>query len=399
VKHDQRFVWLDLVRGASAIAVCAGHLRAATFRDYADLHDPTLFHKIFYFFTGLGHQAVMIFFVLSGFFVGGSILKSSERFNLADYSIARLTRLWTVLIPALIVTFVVDKVVAAHAPEVLRGAYFAVWHSGPQSANSYSTSVLTFIGNALFLQTILTPVFGTNGPLWSLANEFWYYATFPLFAIAAGQCGSSCRILARMVSGVMAALLLLVLPTEIRSGYLVWLMGVVIYLGSSHLPCKPRPIALISAIGIFAGSLAYSKVDAWQVTLNLQSDLAIGLGFSTCCVVLASWPLPRNSSLSVAVGKLARAVSEFSYSLYLSHFSFVVVIAVFGYRSMKVLPDREGLLYFFGWLGVLLCLGVMFWFLFERHTITIRGLVQSRLTKRFSRPRTSSSHRSDGPKG
>jgi hypothetical protein len=29
------------------------------------------------------------------------------------------------------------------------------------------------LGNALFLQGILTPVFGTNIPLWSLSFEFW----------------------------------------------------------------------------------------------------------------------------------------------------------------------------------------------------------------------------------
>jgi len=341
---------------------------------------------MFYFFTGLGHQAVMIFFVLSGFFVGGSILKSGARFKVVDYSIARLTRLWIVLIPALIVTLVVDKVVAAHAPEVLRGAYYAVWHSGPESANSYSTSVITFLGNVFFLQTILTPVFGTNGPLWSLANEFWYYATFPLLAIASGQCGGSTRVLVRVASGVTAVSLLLYLPAEIRSGYLVWLMGVVVYLVSNHLPRKQRPLAFLSTFGLFAGSLVYSKAVGWQAALNLQSDFAVGLGFSTFCVVIATWPLPRSSSLGVAVGKLAGAVSEFSYSLYSCHFPFVVLIGVLGYRSTKVLPDQEGLLYFFGWLGVLLSLGVLFWFLFERHTSFIRGLATGSLTRRSSRP-------------
>src|SRR6185369_3580509 len=112
--------------------------------------------------TGLGNQAVMVFFVLSGFFVGGSILKSGEKFNLAGYSIARLTRLWVVLIPVLLITFLADKFVAANAPEALDGAYYALWNSGPQSAETYSSSATTLLGNVFFLQTILTPVFGTN---------------------------------------------------------------------------------------------------------------------------------------------------------------------------------------------------------------------------------------------
>ena len=38
--------------------------------------------------------------------------------------------------------------------------------------------------NIFFLQGIYTPTFGTDGALWSLANEFWYYLLFPLGLIA-----------------------------------------------------------------------------------------------------------------------------------------------------------------------------------------------------------------------
>ena len=76
--NNQRFFWLDVVRGLSAIAVCAGHLRSVMFVDYSNLQTPSLLQKVFYGLTGLGHQAVMVFFVLSGFFVGGSILRKKQ---------------------------------------------------------------------------------------------------------------------------------------------------------------------------------------------------------------------------------------------------------------------------------------------------------------------------------
>jgi len=41
--------------------------------------------------------------------------------------------------------------------------------------------------NLGFVQTVSVPVYGTNGPLWSLANEFWYYVMFSLIAVAAIQ--------------------------------------------------------------------------------------------------------------------------------------------------------------------------------------------------------------------
>lgn len=31
------------------------------------------------------------------------------------------------------------------------------------------------------------PIFGSNGPLWSLANEFWYYVLFSLAAFDIGN--------------------------------------------------------------------------------------------------------------------------------------------------------------------------------------------------------------------
>lgn len=66
-----RNLWLDLIRGCSALLVCMGHLRNAILVDYAELIHPSIAIKAIYFITSFGHQAVMIFFVLSGYFVGG----------------------------------------------------------------------------------------------------------------------------------------------------------------------------------------------------------------------------------------------------------------------------------------------------------------------------------------
>jgi peptidoglycan/LPS O-acetylase OafA/YrhL len=387
MKHERKFVWLDLVRGASAIAVCAGHLRNAIVRDYVELHAPNAFQQFFYIVTGMGHQAVMVFFVLSGFFVGGSILRSGKKFRASEYAIARLTRLWVVLIPALFMTLAIDHVVAAKAPEVFHGAYVAIWHSGPSADeifSTFSTSILTFLGNVFFLQGILTPVFGTNGPLWSLANEFWYYAIFPLTVIALGYCGASGKGWLRLLSGITAASLMLALHGRILSGYFVWLMGVIAYLLCNKLQSKKRPLGLLCALSIFSISLAYGRgrLAAYHAPLGLSGDFIVGLGFFTVCVVIARWPAPRESFLGIVAEKFVRTLSDFSYSLYLCHFPIIIVIAIFGYKSAKVLPDLPGLLQFFGWLVVLLSLGMLFWFLFERHTRFIRDLANRRLKGR-----------------
>ena len=165
---------LDLVRGGAALLVLLSHARNLFFRDYRDLGSyQTLTNRILYFLTGLGHEAVIVFFVLSGFLVGGSVLKASIKFSWPTYLVARTSRLYVVLIPALLVVFVCDSI----GPMLSGGQFWYAsvlphFNSAPFSA---SISAKIFLGNLLFLQTILVPPFGSDGPLWSLANEFWYY--------------------------------------------------------------------------------------------------------------------------------------------------------------------------------------------------------------------------------
>lgn len=63
--------WLDLFRGVAALMVCFGHIRNAFWVDYGDIQVKAWWHVPAYLVTGFGHQAVIIFFVLSGFLVGG----------------------------------------------------------------------------------------------------------------------------------------------------------------------------------------------------------------------------------------------------------------------------------------------------------------------------------------
>ncbi len=226
MKHDNRYVWLDLVRGLSALAVCASHLRAAMFVDYSQLSSPGIITKIFYFITGLGHQSVVVFFVLSGFFVGGSILSRRNNFAFMDYLLARVSRLWTVLFPALIFTLIIDRFLASYLPELLSGERFSILNSGP-NYGEYSSSLLTFIGNAVFLQTIYTPIFGTNGPLWSLANEFWYYVLFPLAMISIGYTHTSS--LNKFTSSILFVIIAIIISPNMLLGFIIWLLGAGVY--------------------------------------------------------------------------------------------------------------------------------------------------------------------------
>jgi len=57
-----------------------------------------------YFLTGFGHQAVIVFFVLSGFLISSSVFKAGAegKWSWVDYGINRAARLYVVLIPGLL---------------------------------------------------------------------------------------------------------------------------------------------------------------------------------------------------------------------------------------------------------------------------------------------------------
>jgi peptidoglycan/LPS O-acetylase OafA/YrhL len=78
--------------------------------------------------------------------------------------------LYVALIPALILTVILDHVARSHGGMNL--GY------GPQSMKD-------FWGSLFFLQEIYTKPYGSDGPLWSLSYEFWFYILFPLIALLA----------------------------------------------------------------------------------------------------------------------------------------------------------------------------------------------------------------------
>ena len=89
MQTENKYLGFDFLRGFAAFLVVISHLRNFLFVDFSEVVNPSLFDQAFYFVTGLGHQAVMVFFVLSGFFVGGSVWNKiqAKKFKIFDYLI------------------------------------------------------------------------------------------------------------------------------------------------------------------------------------------------------------------------------------------------------------------------------------------------------------------------
>src|SRR5690625_3943096 len=88
------------------------HLSSRLFVGFGNVESPNLFVQALYLLNILGGPAVIIFFVLSGLFISRSVLKAvyKNKWSWKTYLINRLSRLYIVLIPALILTFIFDRI-------------------------------------------------------------------------------------------------------------------------------------------------------------------------------------------------------------------------------------------------------------------------------------------------
>lgn len=372
MRHDNRYVWFDLARGLSALLVCAGHLRGAIFIDYSQVQSPTVVDKIFYFLTGLGHQAVMVFFVLSGFFVGGSVLARGDAFRFRDYLAARLARLWVVLLPALIFTAIVDHAIYLISPDILSGAFYPVLNSGPSGDRPYSASIETFFGNVFFLQTIYFPVFGTNGPLWSLANEFWYYIMFPLILIAFYK-GMLVNPLIRAGSIVVVVAIMVYVSGNMMGGFLIWLFGVYVYLIYAKSSIKVNKWLTLLSVFLFVGSLIDSKIQFIRNAIGIPNDILLGACFSFMLISIKGKSIGFGR---VHIARISRYMSEISYTLYLVHFPLVLLVFCSFYERERLELNVGSFVQYIFWIFSVLLASIVMWWFFERNTPTVRRFVK-----------------------
>ena len=377
VKKPNSFsVHLDAIRGLAALAVFYEHMRALFFREYKDVLHPNVFLKVGYFLDGFGHIAVMIFFVLSGFLISSSVLRAFEqgRWSWSWYAQNRLTRLYVVLIPALILTTSWD--------------HFGIRLLGLDTIYSLNTSyhhlVLwkvnenegwqVFVGNVLFLQNFLTRPLGSNSPLWSLSNEFWYYVLFPISLLAAS---SKTPLWQRISLAILAFALLAFIGKEISLYYVVWLMGTALSLLPSRKAAFNKSCILASLLLLL---LTLTAARLQHLHSAIISDFLVAITFTLFLYFLreSSGSSSRKNFLQHPIyEKCARFLSGFSYTLYLVHMPFLFFASAYfiGGRNLWQ-PDSRHVFIVSVVTVVTLAYTLLIWRLTEANTDAVRGWLQ-----------------------
>ena len=350
---------ISLLRGLAAIQVAAAHLRAEFFPGLRTMADPPLVYQGLAFFTGFAHQAVVLFFLISGWLVGGILLgKMGRPQALPAYAIDRLTRLWTVLVPTFSLMLLFGMFSGELVPDTI------------DYSRSNNYSALSFLGNLVGLQTVTMAQFGGNYPLWSLANETWYYLMFPLLLVLVTGSTPARRAFA-MLSLLAIAL---ALPYAITLYFLIWLLGAVF----SRVRVDCGNGARWAMLALFAVVSVYFRLTGLNDDMTPASfvqDLVYSIVF---LLFLSSMHMKANPA-SRPLARLraaAKFFAEFSFTLYVLHVPLIRVMQHLGrqfwggYRLSPANWIDYGI--YCALLAAILMLSYGAYRLFEAHTPKVR---------------------------
>lgn len=147
-------VFLDVVRFAAALVVFFCHVSG-----------KRLTGGLLWQLESYGSEAVTVFFVLSGYVV--AYVVSTREKSATEYAISRVARIYSVALPALVTTFVLDTL----GYYISEGMYSGSWGYSPQGQLQQFVSGLFFVHKIWYLNIPQ----GSNFAYWSLGYEVWYY--------------------------------------------------------------------------------------------------------------------------------------------------------------------------------------------------------------------------------
>lgn len=367
----QKFYWLDTLRFLAAFVVVVSHSFQQFQTNFAGLaaeyHGTA--YALLYLLMRCGGEAVLVFFVLSGFLVGGRTMEKLRGGTFAprQYAVDRTVRIVLPLLPALVLSFVTNTLIGEHYH----------WYE--------------YLGNLLSLQNYLVrPV---SGPLWSLSSEVWFYILMfgaALFVMKdkilhVSLFGKRKILDSRIMGGAILALSSFIFLGLGFNGLLTWLAGAILYCLRGKIVSRKLTWLILALLPV---AELYYKQTWWKGGLLLpwlptpsagfiHVVYAILIGYMLCWL---THQIPRGAWM-VKIDKAGSSLAKFSYTLYLCHNSILLLIKQYVY---PVVTDRMDL----RCVTVLVCISVAatclcypLYLLSEKHTYRVKSFVKQRLIK------------------
>lgn len=356
ISKPLHFNWIDSLRFFAAFCVLAGHYRGACFETYSLLSadQQNISTILFFSITRLPHVAVLIFFVLSGFLVGGKAIERLENhsFKFNDYALDRFVRIMLPLVSALLL--------------IIPVSYYI---NGTVLWDLWFTSLFS-------LQGVIHPAI--SPPLWSLSYEVWFYIIMGAVGLIFSAQNSGLKI----KIGVMLLICSIFVFSQLQLYYLIlWIMGAFAY---KIRPTKPSIFYMILSICLMIISTIAiqcfdSKIPFASFLLNISNTLIFWefiFGISSCIFIQQIILRQPKTTISKFLNRTGTKLAAFSYTLYLTHMIVLEVLLKLGIPRSPSINLYSISLYIL-WMGIALVVAYILYLLFEKHTSSCKKLIRT----------------------
>lgn len=373
---------LDSLRGLASFYVLLTHARLFLFASAGTIValDGDMVLRATAYVLGLtryGHAAVMLFFLVSGYAIhfrqahriaSGAAAMDSWR----GYALRRIRRIYPPLIAAVALTLLFAEVGSRINP-----AFYSHASQNPDFGYIGMPTSAEIIGTLAFVQDFVTPQLMSNGALWSLAFEGFFYVTYPLTLFLSIRLGPTRSLGLFAAVGAAAAIVsgagIDFGPLRLIAYWPAWVAGAFIADARAGRVVVPRWLWQATAVGGVTLALALTlglaatgqgaNESRWDILWTLAAFGPLGW-------IAAARHGDRGRGLVTRALGPFRALGAMSYSLYVVHFPVVAFLSAVWLSRADAMP-RSLWLYFTG-IGCALALAYVVYRVAERPFVARR---------------------------
>ncbi|MCB0709089.1 MAG: acyltransferase [Chitinophagaceae bacterium] len=382
--YKAKFPLLHAIRGVAAMYVVIYHAKFILWSggtEYLAKYPRSQWLVVDYLkfgidlFTTAGSEMVMIFFVLSGFFIAMSLQNAKGSFvqRLQQFYVVRIIRIYTPYIASIIIGVAVLLWIRKFAPGLYHADTHREFNNRLITANQ-NLDFSNFLKALLFLKN--GEYIGFNFAYWSLLYEGIFYLIVP-FVFLRKQVYLFVSLLL-LVSG--AFIVNRYHPGHIFMRYLFeynfyFALGQFIYIYKEQILSKfdgrnYKPILLTVTFGLFIlfDVLALAKQHFW-------AGIAAGISAFCLIVVFLKYEFKKNWFIKGII-----KLGEISYSLYLVHLPVLIFMYVLIFKYSNELVFYNRIWYVTGIL-VSVIAGIILYRLVEKPSMNIINQVKKNFKK------------------
>lgn len=364
ISIPKRLHFIDGIRGILALDVLLFH-----FLGWNQPEDLNRIARLISKPFQLGHVAVNVFIVISGYSLMLPVIKSKDksiRDGFSGYIYRRIRRIFPVYYSALLVSIVVLAVIRR------------INQDGSSIEIDKDLSWDSVLSHLLLIHTWIKGLSGTINPaLWSVATEWHIYFLFPTILIPVWARFGGIGLLIASIAIGLSPLFLMPSSSEIIKNcpwYVVlFAVGMIAAVETEkpfyHSLRYDIFIALIGAAGVFVFLYLKSRDRSANVTetlpeIQLLKDCACGI--TSACLLIYCYRSSKRKEFggkSIILAALESAcvvwLGSFSYSLYAIHFA---VLKVFEQLAHTMRLSSSHTFYFKAIVGIPLAIAIAYYF-------------------------------------